>query len=218
MKWPSIVILSGGVDSLVTLAEAKKQEKGDIYCLHFNYGQHTKKRELKAFHDICHFYKISLSKRLVVEIPVLKIIRGSQLTGKSSKRKTKDATKLPLTYVPFRNSHFLATAVSWAEVLGVENIYIGANEQDSLGYPDCRKTYYKQFNKLIKIATAGLKINIKTPIIDMKKKDIILRAKKLKAPIELSWSCYFNNHKACEKCESCRIRRQGMKEAGLDSN
>ena len=214
----AIVLVSGGMDSLVTLAIALK--KHDVAALHVNYGQRTQSRELLAFKKICDFYKIK--ERQIVDIAYLAKIGGSALTDKSFAIPRSDkpgkphakAGAIPVTYVPFRNTNIIAIAVSWAEVLGAKRIFIGAVEEDGSGYPDCRKSYYEAFNKLIKEGTKpGSGIRIETPLIRMSKGEIVKKGFTLKVPFSLSWSCYGSSKKACGVCDSCRLRLKGFAEA-----
>ena len=217
-KTLSILLVSGGLDSCVTAAIASLEH--EMAFLHINYGQRTEKRELKAFSDIADYYRVK--KRLVADIGYLKEIGGSSLTDERmeiEQLKQPDPAKIPSTYVPFRNTHILSIAISWAEVIGAVKIFIGAVEQDNSGYPDCRPVYFKAFNELIKKGTKpDTNIVIETPIINLRKKDIVLKGVALKAPIHLTWSCYKNNTHACGKCESCILRLRGFKEAGLEDH
>ena len=212
----SIVLVSGGMDSCVTAAIANKAH--EMAFLHVNYGQRTEERELKAFNDIADYYKVN--KRLVADIRYLKEIGGSSLTDERmeiEQLKQPDPAKIPTTYVPFRNTHILSIATSWAEVIDAEKIFIGAVEQDSSGYPDCRPAYFKAFNELIKEGTKpDTSIHIETPLINLRKKDIVLKGVELKAPLHLTWSCYKNSTHACGRCESCVLRLTGFKEAGVE--
>lgn len=212
----SIVLVSGGMDSCVTAAIAKQGY--ETAFLHVNYGQRTEERELKAFNDIADYYKAK--RRLVADIRYLKEIGGSSLTDEKMKieqSQKPNPAKIPSTYVPFRNTHILSIATSWAEVIGAQNIFIGAVEQDSSGYPDCRADYFKAFNKLIKEGTKpDTHITIETPLINLRKMDIILKGVALNAPLYLTWSCYKSNIVACGKCESCILRLRGFKEAGVE--
>lgn len=211
----AIVLVSGGLDSCVAAAIAQQNYKTAF--LHANYGQRTQERELKAFNDIADHYRVD--RRLIADIAYLKEIGGSSLIDDTI---TMDAPKpngmdIPSTYVPFRNTHLLAIATSWAEVVGAHQIFIGAVEQDSSGYPDCRTVYFKAFDQLIKKGTKpDTSITIQTPIINLTKKDIIVKAMELNAPIHLTWSCYQNNSRACGVCDSCFLRLKGFKEAGLN--
>jgi 7-cyano-7-deazaguanine synthase len=211
----AIILISGGMDSLVTAAIASKEY--DMAFLHINYGQRTEKRELKAFNDIADFYKVK--QRLVVNIEYLAQIGGSSLTDKNMEVTKADLSHngIPTSYVPFRNANILAIAASWAEVIGASRIFIGAVEEDSSGYPDCREVFYDAFNKVIELGTKPeTKISIETPIIHLKKSEIIKRGAELNAPFELSWSCYRNEDKACGECDSCALRLRGFQLAGLE--
>lgn len=212
----AIVLVSGGMDSLVCAGLAVK-EASEIYFLHMNYGQKTSSRERKSFDQIADYYSIPLEHRKVIDMAFLKQIGGSSLTDDSItiKNYQGDSLEIPDSYVPFRNSIILSLAVSWAEVVGAERLYIGANYEDSPGYPDCRPAYYAAFNQLIKEGTKVGNIQILTPVISMKKKDIVLKGKELKVPFELSWSCYKSTDKACGTCDSCALRLRGFKEAGI---
>ena len=227
----AVALVSGGMDSLVTAAIANLEH--EIAFLHLNYGQRTEKRELRAFNDIADFYDVQ--KRLVVDVNYLKKIGGSALTDEKIEvpikrdleiANRKSQIEIPPTYVPFRNAHLLAIAVSWAEVIGANKIYIGAVEEDSSGYPDCREVFYKAFEKAIDAGTKPeTKIEIITPLIHMKKSAIVKRGLKLNAPFHLTWSCYLppypphgggQGEVACGKCDSCRLRLKGFREAGVD--
>ncbi|MGE3611410.1 MAG: 7-cyano-7-deazaguanine synthase QueC [Bacteriovoracaceae bacterium] len=212
----AIVLISGGMDSLVCAGEAIKIYK-DVSFLHMNYGQKTSLRERKAFDDIASFYNIPFEKRKIIDVTFLKQIGGSSLTDDKIdvKKYQGDSHIIPDSYVPFRNSIILSLAVSWAEVVGAKKIYIGANYEDSPGYPDCRPSYYQAFNKLIQEGTKAQDISILTPVINLKKKEIVLRGKELGVPFELSWSCYQSSDKACGVCDSCALRLRGFKEAGI---
>ena len=212
----SIVLVSGGMDSLVCAGVALKESK-DVSFLHMNYGQKTSVRERESFDRIADFYKIPQEKRKVIDMTFLKQIGGSSLTDETIavKKYQGDSNVIPDSYVPFRNSIILSLAVSWAEVVGATKLYIGANYEDSPGYPDCRPSYYEAFNKVIKEGTKAGDIEIKTPVILMKKRDIVKQGMDLKVPFELSWSCYKNTDKACGVCDSCALRLRGFKEAGL---
>jgi 7-cyano-7-deazaguanine synthase len=210
-----IVLLSGGMDSATCLAIANK-ECEDLACLHLNYGQRTQEKELKSFNLLCEYYKIS--KKLIVDVSYLSEIGGSSLTDYSIEvdKINLYSTDIPTTYVPFRNANILAISTSWAEVLNFNRIYIGAVEEDSAGYPDCRIEFYKAFEKVIELGTKPeTKIEIITPLINLKKDNIVLEGIKLKVPFELTWSCYKNNDKACGKCDSCFRRLRGFKIAGI---
>lgn len=212
----AVVLVSGGMDSCVTAAMAN--EKYRMAFLHLNYGQRTEKRELKAFHDIADFYEVPEGMRLVVSIDHLWKIGGSSLTDDSIpiSRANLDSDSIPTSYVPFRNAHILAIATSWAEVIGASAIFIGAVEEDSSGYPDCRKDFYEAFNRVIEIGTKpDTHIEIFAPVIKMSKKTIVLKGRELRAPLHLTWSCYQNDGDiACGVCDSCALRLKGFREAG----
>ncbi len=211
-----IVLLSGGMDSLVCAGLANKDYK-NIYALHMNYGQKTSARERISFDEICNFYHIPLEKRKIIDMTFLKQIGGSSLTDETIavKNYQGDSDIVPDSYVPFRNSIILSLAVSWAEAIGATKLFIGANFEDSPGYPDCRPSYYEAFNKVIKEGTKAGNIEILTPVIHMKKREIVSKGLELKVPFQLSWSCYKSSSKACGQCDSCALRIRGFQEAGI---
>ena len=226
-----IVLLSGGMDSCATAAIAAPECR--LAALHVSYGQLTEARERLAFEEIADYYKIA--ERLLVNQSYLSRIGGSALTDPriplrepspsaplpsttlGTGRTGLGATDIPLSYVPFRNAHFLAAAVSWAEVIGAEKIYIGAVEQDSSGYPDCRPEYYGIFNRLIEAGTRPeTHIKIVTPLIGLRKSEIVKKGVEFGAPFHLSWSCYRGSDKACGRCDSCALRLRAFEEAGIE--
>jgi 7-cyano-7-deazaguanine synthase len=212
-KPKAVVILSGGMDSCVTAAIARQSY--DLALLHCSYGQLTERRERQAFTEIADFYQVH--DRLVFKIGVFSQIGGSALTDSAiSVPKTGlDQQNIPVTYVPFRNAHFLSAAVSWAEVIGAQAIFIGAVTEDSSGYPDCRPEYYRAFQEVIRAGTRPeTKIKIKTPVIGMRKSEIIQTGIKLGAPLHLTWSCYQFEDQACGVCDSCRLRLAAFTQAG----
>jgi len=215
----AVVLVSGGLDSCVTAAIAHSLGY-ELAFLHLNYGQRTEKRELKAFNDIADFYGVK--KRLVVNVEHFKLIGGSSLTDENIPVEKADLKRrtIPSSYVPFRNANILSIAVSWAEVINASKIFIGAVEEDSSGYPDCRKEFYRAFNEVIKLGTKagveGRAIEIVTPIIDMKKVDIVKKGIELSAPLHLTWSCYQREDIACGVCDSCALRLRGFQLAGVD--
>lgn len=213
----TVVLVSGGMDSLVTAAIAN-EAYSNLAFLHLNYGQRTEEKELKCFHEIADFYKVPKELRKVIDVSFLKQIGGSSLTDdKIDVKKYKgDSEEIPDSYVPFRNTHIVAMAVSWAEVIGAKKIYIGAVEEDSSGYPDCRPSYYKALNNLIKEGTKDGDIEVVTPVIAMKKSEIVKKAVELNAPISSSWSCYDRGDQACGVCDSCALRLRGFQRAGLE--
>jgi 7-cyano-7-deazaguanine synthase len=210
----AVILVSGGMDSCVTAAIANEQYR--MAFLHVNYGQRTEERELRAFNGIANYYKAE--KRLVVSIEHLKVIGGSSLTDTSMPipEAATPSAGIPSTYVPFRNAHMLSIATSWAEVIGATKIFIGAVEEDSSGYPDCREKFYQAFNKVIEMGTKPeTRVEIVTPLIHMKKGEIVRRGVELGAPLNLTWSCYQSSDKACGRCESCALRLKGFREAGI---
>jgi 7-cyano-7-deazaguanine synthase len=209
----SVVLLSGGMDSCVCAALAVRDS--DTAAIHISYGQRTEKREHSAFERICD--RLGIKRRLAIRNEMFARIGGSALTDTNIEVPTAGdqiGKSIPVTYVPFRNAHFLSAAVSWAEVLDAHRIYIGAVEQDSSGYPDCRPAYYEAFNAVIKAGTREGKIEIVTPLIAMRKAEIVKLGLELSAPFDLTWSCYSREDKACGVCESCVLRQRAFVEAG----
>ena len=210
----AVVILSGGMDSTTALFIAKKEYK--IIPLHFNYGQRTEKRELKAFNDICDY--LDLKNRYIINLPFFKQIGASALVDENLEVPT-DGIKpgIPITYVPFRNGIFLSIAASIAEKEKASAIFIGVVEEDSSGYPDCRKIFINHMQNAINTGTKPeTKVEIKTPLIHLKKEDIVKKAIEVGVPLELTWSCYKNEELACGVCDSCRLRLKGFKKAGIE--
>ena len=208
----AIVLLSGGMDSCVCAALAARDH--DAAALHVSYGQRTERRELRSFVAICD--RLGIKDRLVVRNEALRAIGGSALTDPQIAVPESHAIgqDIPITYVPFRNAHFLSVAVSWAEVLRGQNIYIGAVEQDSSGYPDCRPSYYAAFNEVIRQGTREGGIEIVTPLIALRKHEIVRLGLELGAPFDLTWSCYSREDRACGVCDSCVLRLRAFREAG----
>ena len=210
----AVCLVSGGMDSCVTAAIAR-EENDELAFLHVSYGQRTEQRELRAFADLADHYRVS--RRLAVSIEHLARIGGSSLTDHNIEvtAAAPDALGIPASYVPFRNAHLLSIAVSWAEVIGARSVYIGAVAEDSSGYPDCRPEFYEAFQKVIDTGTRPeTSIAIKTPVINLKKSEIVLRGKELAAPLELTWSCYQGAERACGNCDSCALRLRAFRQAG----
>jgi len=218
----AVVLLSGGMDSCVCTAIARERHgASNIFLLHAGYGQRTQERERRSFNDIANFYGVR--ERLVVQLEHFRAIGGSALTDKNISVPENElgapgpqGSTIPVTYVPFRNAHFLSVAVSWAEAVGAGAIYIGAVAEDSSGYPDCRPEYYRVFQELIRVGTRPeTEIEIVTPVITLKKSEIIRRGIELDAPLHLTWSCYQSEDTACAACDSCLLRLRAFTEAGV---
>lgn len=212
----SIVLISGGMDSCVSTAIAAN-ENNELALLHISYGQLTEGRERKAFNDIADHYGVE--KRLDVSIEYLARIGGSSLTDKAMDvtEANLESKEIPTSYVPFRNANMLAIATSWAEVLGATSIYIGAVAEDSSGYPDCRPEFYAAFQQTINTGTKpDTHIEIRTPIIQLSKAEIVKKGIELNAPLHLTWSCYRSEDVACGTCDSCALRLRGFAQAGLE--
>jgi 7-cyano-7-deazaguanine synthase len=211
----AIVLVSGGMDSCVTAAIANT-ENDELAFLHVSYGQRTEKRERQAFDALADHYGVDL--RLVISLEHLAQIGGSSLTDLSIAVTAADLNShtIPSSYVPFRNSHLLAAAVSWGEVINANAIYIGAVAEDSSGYPDCRPEFYAAFQNVIDLGTKpGTDIRIRTPVIHLKKSEIIRAGLELGAPLDLTWSCYQASERACGNCDSCALRLRAFREAGV---
>ena len=213
-----MVLLSGGMDSCVCAALAARDYQAA--AVHVSYGQRTEERERRSFESICD--RLGICDRLLVRNEALHSIGGSALTDSGIAVPETHGTSggapagVPVTYVPFRNAHFLSVAVSWAEVLGAEEIHIGAVEQDSSGYPDCRPAYYEAFNQVIQTGTRDGKIKIVTPLIHMRKAEIIRLGLEFGAPFDLTWSCYSREDAACGVCDSCVLRLRAFREVGAE--
>ena len=212
----AIVLLSGGMDSCVCATLAAKRKR--TAAIHVSYGQRTEARERKAFELICDHLRIT--HRLAIRNDVLRSIGGSALTDLNIQVPESEhiGVEIPVTYVPFRNAHLLSAAVSWAEVIDAREIYIGAVEQDSSGYPDCRPAYYRAFNEVIKTGTRDGNIEIITPLIGMRKFEIVQLGLELGAPLDLTWSCYSRENRACGVCDSCVLRLRAFQEAGAEDS
>ena len=212
----AVCLVSGGLDSCVSAAIAAQE--CDLAFLHVNYGQRTEERELRAFGEIARFYNVT--RILTADLTYLSRIGGSALTDPTievPEDALDESGQIPVTYVPFRNTHIIAVAVSWAEVIGAERIYIGATEVDSSGYPDCRESYFKAYNRLIEEGTRPeTKIEIVTPLLKMDKAQVVKTGLELGAPLHLTWSCYKNSELACGRCDSCLLRLRGFKRAGVE--
>ncbi len=218
----AVVLLSGGMDSCVCAALATRDHQAA--AVHVSYGQRTEQRERRSFEGICD--RLGIRDRLLVRNEALRAIGGSALTD--ARIAVPEGHEIgagipgfvpagvPVTYVPFRNAHFLAVAVSWAEVLGAEKVYIGAVEPDSSGYPDCRPEYYRAFNEVVKAGTKEGTIRVVAPLIALHKREIVTLGLELNAPFDLTWSCYQREDRACGVCDSCMLRLHAFREAGAE--
>jgi len=211
-----LVVLSGGMDSAVCAALALRDFGAEhTAALHIDYGQRTERRERQAFQEICE--RLGIRTRLAVQTAFFKAIGGSALTDEQiavPRAGPEIGVEIPVTYVPFRNSHFLSAAVSWAEVLGAETIFVGAVQQDSSGYPDCRPEFYAAFNEAVRTGTKEGRIRIESPLIAMRKAEIVRLGLELGAPFDLTWSCYSREDQACGVCDSCVLRMRAFAAAG----
>lgn len=212
-KKKAVCILSGGMDS--TLASYIAKDEGyEIIAVHFNYGQRTEKRELKAFRDICEDLKIK--EKYEIDIPFFTQIGASALTDKSIDVPTSGVEAgVPITYVPFRNGIFLSIATAIAEKEEAEALFIGVVEEDSSGYPDCTDTFIDKMTSAINEGTkASTKVEIKTPLVHLMKNQIVEKSLELNVPLKHTWSCYKEEEEACGVCDSCRLRLNGFEQAG----
>ena len=218
----AVVCLSGGMDSTVCATLAARDY--DSFGVHFSYGQRTQARELRAAREVAK--AVGLQELMELETDLFRRIGGSALTDtriavpdaaseELGGAASRQGDEVPVTYVPFRNAHFLSAAVSWAEVLGAKTVFIGAVEQDSSGYPDCRPAYYEAFNELIRMGTKEGEIRVVTPLIELRKHEIVKLGVELGAPLHVSWSCYSGESEACGVCESCDLRLRAFSAAGV---
>ncbi|HVP42973.1 MAG TPA: 7-cyano-7-deazaguanine synthase QueC [Terriglobales bacterium] len=210
----AVVLMSGGMDSCVCGALAARDY--DAAAVHVSYGQRTEARERQAFEGVCD--RLGIRDRLLVRNEALRAIGGSALTDARiavPEAGTQAGRNIPVTYVPFRNAHLLAVAVSWAEVLAADKVFIGAVEQDSSGYPDCRPEFYRAYNEVVRAGTREGKIYIVAPLIGMRKSQIVRLGVELQAPFDLTWSCYSREDAACGVCDSCVLRLRAFEAAGV---
>ncbi|HEU5239518.1 MAG TPA: 7-cyano-7-deazaguanine synthase QueC [Pyrinomonadaceae bacterium] len=211
----AVCLVSGGMDSCVTAAIAR-QENDELAFLHVTYGQRTASREQRAFQQLADHFQVT--RRLVASIEYLKEIGGSSLTDAAIPvtEANLSSQEIPTSYVPFRNAHLLSIATSWAETIDARRIYIGAVAEDSSGYPDCRPVFYEAFQRAIDAGTKPeTQIQIVTPVIHLRKSEIIRRGVELGAPLQFTWSCYRSEQLACGTCDSCALRLRAFAEAGL---
>jgi len=224
----AVVCLSGGMDSCVCAALAARDY--DAYAVHFSYGQRTETRELQSARGVAE--RLGFKQFLPLRMDLFRDIGGSALVDERiavpdapgseagveavEAMAARGGEAVPVTYVPFRNAHFLSAAVSWAEVLGAGRVFIGAVEQDSSGYPDCRPAYYEAFQQVVWRGTRDGNILLETPLIAMRKAEIVRLGVALGAPLDITWSCYSGVGEACGRCESCVLRLRAFSEAGLE--
>ena len=210
----AICLVSGGMDSCVTAAIANR-ENDELAFLHVSYGQRTERREREAFEALADHFNVK--SRLVISLEQLARIGGSSLTDAAIPVTAANLASsiIPSSYVPFRNAHLLASAVSWGEVMKASSIYIGAVAEDSSGYPDCRPEFYEAFQSAIDTGTKPeTHLKIRTPVIHLKKSEIVQKGVELGAPLHLTWSCYQESELACGNCDSCALRLRAFREAG----
>jgi len=213
----AVALLSGGLDSCVAAAWAARRFR--LHLLHAAYGQRTAARELRAFEAIAGALEVPRERRLLISIDALRRVRGSSLTDDTLpvERGDPDPARIPGTYVPFRNAHLLAAAVSWAEVLGARQVVIGCVEEDSSGYPDCRGEFLEAFARAVAAGTRpDARIAIVAPLLHQRKAAIVRLGIELGAPLQHTWSCYTGEERACGTCESCRLRLRGFRDAGTE--
>lgn len=212
----AVVLVSGGLDSCVTAAWAAREHR--LALLHASYGQRTARRERQAFEDLAAHFAVPSGLCRVLDLGFLGSLGGSALTDPALPVPEGDPRPgTPVTYVPFRNAHLLAAAVSWAEVLPAFSVWIGAVEEDSSGYPDCREEFLEAFQRTARLGTArGSGLAVRAPLLHLDRGQIVIKARELGAPLHLTWSCYQNEDLACGRCESCRLRLKGFRKAGLD--
>jgi len=210
----AVILASGGLDSAVTTAIAKSEY--ELAMLHINYGQKTEKRELRAFRELANHYQAR--RQMIIELEHLRKIGGSSLTDPQIEVAAANlsGSEIPDTYVPFRNANILAIATSWAETLQAEQIFIGAVAEDGSAYPDCRREFYDAFEAVIDAGTKPqTNIKINTPIIHLKKEEIVQKGAQLQVPFQITWSCYQSQDEACGVCDSCGFRLRGFQKAQL---
>ena len=213
----AIVLTSGGLDSATVLAMAHRSGR-QCYALSFDYGQRHRS-ELAAAARVAGAFEGTVQKTVALD---LRGIGGSALTDDAIEVPTQPTTGIPVTYVPARNTVFLSIALGWAEVVGAQEIHLGVNAVDYSGYPDCRPEFIKAFGYLAAVATkAGVEgnpVKICTPIIDMTKAEIISAGVELGLDYSMTVSCYQATESgvACGVCDSCRLRAQGFRDAGID--
>jgi 7-cyano-7-deazaguanine synthase len=213
MKKIAVCIISGGMDSALS-AKIAQREGYEIIAVHFNYGQRTQAKELACSRLVAH--AMNASQMYELDLPFFGDIGASALTDNTIDIPTGGIEEgVPVTYVPFRNGIFLSIASAIAEKHGALALFIGVVEEDSSGYPDCRKSYITQMQTAINLGTKKeTQLEIKMPLVDLKKSQIVQKSIELGVPLEHTWSCYKEEDKACGVCDSCRLRLKGFEEAG----
>jgi len=209
-----VCIISGGMDSALS-AKIAQNEGYEIIALHFNYGQRTERKEVECFRKVAT--SVNAIDRYEIDLPFFEQIGASALTDKSIEVPTGGLEEgVPVTYVPFRNGIFLSIAAAIAEKHSAKALFIGVVEEDSSGYPDCRQSYIEQMQKAIHLGTKEeTQLEIRMPLVSLKKSQIVQTSLELDVPLEDTWSCYKEEDKACGVCDSCRLRLKGFEEAGV---
>jgi 7-cyano-7-deazaguanine synthase len=217
---PVVVLLSGGMDSATALA-LTLANGSPVIALTFDYGQRHRK-EIEAAKRISKHFRVGDHRIVSMDLGA---IGGSALTDRQiaipTQRNLDDIGKgIPVTYVPARNTILLSYALGLAEASGATAIVIAANAIDYSGYVDCRPEFYAAFQEVARLGTKrgveGDVIEIRTPLIQMSKADIVRKGEELGVPWALTWSCYYGRAKACGVCDSCQLRRKGFREAGIE--
>ncbi len=203
----NLVLLSGGIDSLVCAALAAKE---DLAVLHLNYGQRTQNQEEACFHKIADYYKIPEQRRKVLKLDFLKDLITTPLIQDNLNSESLQTDNTSGNYVPFRNTLFLSLAVAWAECLPAQNILIGAHQEDHAGFPDCRPSFFQAFQQVIQEGSKEGTVKVKIPLIRMSKTEVIQLGKKLNVPFQYTWSCYYSQDLPCGHCESCLVRSESF--------
>ncbi|RLA68220.1 MAG: 7-cyano-7-deazaguanine synthase QueC [Epsilonproteobacteria bacterium] len=208
-----VCIISGGMDSALS-AKMAALEGYNIIALHFNYAQRTKSKELSCFRKIVA--SLAVEKAYEIDLPFFEEIGASALTDTDIIVPTAGIEEgVPVTYVPFRNGIFLSIAAALAEKHSASAMFIGVVEEDSSGYPDCRESFIKHMQKAINLGTKEeTHLEIKMPLVSLKKSEIVEKSLALGVPLEDTWSCYKSEEKACGLCDSCRLRLEGFRVAG----